>query len=207
MSLARSIVTLQNADRSLAGVFHVPVTGLEAVVAGALAALSKGDWWVPGMRERAGAVLRGVPESRLGDPVRGAKPYKVAPVCTSPANRALHAVGLAHASGRTTLVHLGVGSISDGAFTEALNLAALFAAPVIFLVAVHPLGGDAPVGRQSAASPSALARAYGLSVLEADGSRAESVQAAVAAARSQGGPHLVEAQLEPGADLVALAGS
>ncbi len=209
MSLADAIRTVQQADAALMAAgpspFPLPISGLEAVVVGALEGLERGDWWVPGLRERAGAVLRGVGTDRLIDGFRGARPYKMAPPTASPATRALHAVGLAHGSGRPTLVHLGVGSVADGAFAEALDLAARHGAPVIFLVTVWPLGDEAPLGPQAATRPEALARAWELPITEVDGTRAHAVREAVARAREAGGPHVLVATLTPGADPVARA--
>ncbi len=176
--------------------FPVPLGAHAAVVEGALAGLRRGDWWVPSLRERAGAVLRGVDVERLADPWAGAPPYRVAPALPSPANRALVAVGLACAEPeRAALVHLGIGSAAEGSFHEALNLAALRNPPVIFLVTVHPLGGAAPLGRQLGASLGALAAAFGLGHARVDATRPDAVTAAVRAARDAGGPHLVEAVL------------
>jgi TPP-dependent pyruvate/acetoin dehydrogenase alpha subunit len=176
--------------------FPLPIGELAPVVAGAVSALQKGDWWIPSMRERVGAVLRGAPVERLVDGTAGARPFKVAPPGTSPALRALTAVGLAHGSGGTALVHLGVGSASDGALHEALNLAALLRPNVIFVVSVHPLGGDAPLGPQLAVSVAELARAFGIPSTAVDGTDPAAVNAAVTAARAAGGPHLVQAQLQ-----------
>ena len=154
--------------------------------------------------ERVGAVLRDAPLDRLVDGTAGAKPYKVAPPSTSPALRALAAVGIALAEpDRFTAVHLGIGSTADGAFHEALNLAALTGANVCFVVAVHPLGDGAPLGPQLAATPTALAKAFGIKTSKADGNKAKSVQSAVKKARKAGGPHLVEATLAPGAEITA----
>jgi 2-oxoisovalerate dehydrogenase E1 component alpha subunit len=194
---------LRQADEALSAQavpFPLPIGELAPVVAGAVSALGSGDWWVPSMRERAGAVLRGVPLERLYDVRLGAKPYKVAPPSTSPALRALVAVGLAVAHpGSAVLVHLGIGSASDGAFHEALNLAALLRPHVIFLVTVHPLTahpltGDAPLGRQLAPSPAELARTFGLSATET-ATDIDAVHRAVASARATPGPHLVQANL------------
>ncbi|TNE88229.1 MAG: hypothetical protein EP330_15520 [Deltaproteobacteria bacterium] len=199
---------IQAADAQLADQavtpFPLPIAGLEAVVAGAVLGLERGDWWVPGMRERAGAVLRDVPLTRLVDGLAGARPYKVAPPTPSPALRALHAVGLALA-GNKVLVHLGIGSTADGAFHEALNLAVLRQADVIFLVAVHPLDADAPVGPQLATDPAVLGRAFGIATHDVDGNSVIAVREAVTKAREAGGPQLIVARLEPGADLMALA--
>lgn len=199
-SLQEAVARVREAEAELASrgptPFPLPVVGLEAVVAGTVTALERGDWWLPGLRERVGAVLRDTPVERLVDGRQGARPYKVAPPDTSPAMRALYAVGLA-ASGvdRAAAVHLGVGSCADGAFHEALNLAALRSAPVIFVVAVHPLGDDAPLGPQIATSPSQLAQAFGISAVQVDGRDVAAVHQAVRQAREAGGPHLVEARL------------
>lgn len=203
-----AIERIRAADAQLAAAdvvpFSLPITGLEAVVAGAVLALERGDWWVPGMRERVGAVLRDVPLERLVDGLSGARPYRVAPPTPSPALRALHAVGLALAGNRV-VVHLGIGSAADGAFHEALNLAALRSANVVFLLAVHPLDEDAPVAPQLAAAPASLGAAFGIGTSTVSGSSVGAVQAAVSSALEAGGPHLVVANLEPGADLLARA--
>ena len=106
-----------------------------------------------------GDVAEQATVERLVDGTAGARPFKVAPPGTSPALRALTAVGLAHGSGQTALVQLGIGSASDGALHEALNLAALLRPNVIFVVTVHPLDGDAPLAPQLAARAEAEAAA------------------------------------------------
>jgi TPP-dependent pyruvate/acetoin dehydrogenase alpha subunit len=203
--LDAALASVRDADQALrdAGGLPLPVTGLEAVVAGAVSALASGDWWSPGPRERAGGVLRGAPVERLADATAGAKPYKIAPLDGPSALRAARAVGIAHATGRCCLVHLGTASTADGAFHEALNLAAALGAPVIFVVAVHPLTGAAPLPTQLHASPAALASAFGLSTDTVDGNSAQAVHDAVRAARDAGGPHLIEATLRPDAPVVA----
>ena len=196
MSVQSAVETLRDSSREGA----VPMSGLEAVVAGALSVLPADAWWVPGLREHGGAVLREGPEERLADPHQGARPYKIAPVSAAPALRALHAVGLARASGGPALVHLGIGSVADGAFSEALNLAALLSAPVIFLVAELPLTDAAPLGPQTAASATALAKAYDIPSFSADGSDPVSVARAVEEALGRGGPAVISATLPtPGA--------
>jgi len=198
VSGAADVGALAQAEAELAQAgalpFPLPAGDLHAVIAGALSGLERGDWWVPGLRERVGGTLRGAPIERLVDPAVGARPYKIAPASPSPATRALVAVGLALGSGRCALAHLGVGALGDGALTEALNLGALHAAPVILLVAVHPLTGDAPLGAQSAATPAALAGAYGWRTVEVDGTDVAAIAAAVAASR-EGGPTLITARL------------
>ncbi len=173
----------------------LPVAGLESVVAGSVLALSRTDYWVPGLRERVGAVLRDVPIERLVDGAAGARPYRVSPPDGTPALRALTAVGLADTAEGCALVHLGVGSLGDGAFHEALNLAAQRNASVIFVIALHPLTGDSPLGPQLHADPATLVAAFGVPAVQIDGTDAGAVHDAVNAARERGGPTVVLAQL------------
>ncbi len=185
MSLAAALERVRAADRALQqnAELPLPLGNLDALVAGAVSGLDPNDWWLPGLREQAGGALRD---------------RNVVPPSAHPALRALVAVGLAAANPeQAALVHLGVGSLSDGAFHEALNLAALLRVNVVFLVAVHPLDGDAPLGRQTAASAADLARAYGIGVQVVDATDAAAVQGAVRAARDDRGPNVIEARLPP----------
>ena len=207
MSFQDAVQTLRTADAQLNRLepqpFPVPCTGLEAVIAGAVLALGRGDWWVPGLRERVGGVLRNAPVERLVDASRGAAPYKIAPATASPSLRALYAVGLAEGCpDRTTLVHLGVGSTSDGAFHEALNLAALRRPNVVFLIAIHPLEGEAPLGPQIGADLLTLGTSFALPVHTVDGNDVHAVHTAVTTAKSATGPQIILATLNPAEDVV-----
>ena len=189
-----AIQRVQEADRAInegdPSPFPAPILGLEAVVVGTVLALEDGDWWLPGLRERVGAVLRDAPVDRLRDGHDGARPYRVAPPNTAPALRALYAVGLGLDG--FACVHLGIGSAADGAFHEALNVAALRQSDVLFVVAVHPLtGADAPLGPQLATQPAKLAEAFGIHAEVVDGNDVAAIHAAVGAARTRGGPHLI----------------
>lgn len=190
---------LQAAEAELSALgplpFPLPLGAREGVVVGGFEGMQRRDWVVAGARERVGAVLRGCPVERLVNPQSGAKPYKLAPVSVAPGNRALHAVGLALGSESPTLCFLGLASVAAGAFHEALNLAALTRAPVIFLVTVPVLGADAPVGAQLACTPADLAEAFGLSTARVPAT-ADAVREAVSAAREAGQPMLIEALLE-----------
>ncbi len=193
-----SVEAVRAADAAIAAAdpTHVPLGARAELAAGVVDGLGRADWWVPGPRERAAAVLRGVPVERLMRPEQGAAPYKVAP---AGALRALHAVGLALAHpGRPVAVHLGVGSLAEGSTSEAFNLAALRGLPVLFVVAVSSLTG-APVPRQIAADPAALAAAWGLRSLVVDGRDGlvvrEAVREAARDALSSGGPVALLAQL------------
>lgn len=165
------------------------VRGMEALVEGVMAATPKKAWVFPGRRERGAAILRGADAERLAE----ARPYKVVPPGESPAVRALEAVGVALA-GEPAVVFLGSGSVSYGAFHEALQLAAAHRAPVVFVVSWYP--GPGPFAPQLAVSPVALAAALGIATATANGGDAESVRAAVSAVGS--GPALVLAEMPHG---------
>jgi TPP-dependent pyruvate/acetoin dehydrogenase alpha subunit len=193
------VSTLLEAEAALAALgptpYPLPLGPMAPIVEGGFSGMNKGDWVVCGMRERIGAVLRGCPPERLVDGRAGAKPYKLAPVSEAPGTRALHAVGLAKASGRPVLCFLGLASAASGDFYEALNATVLTGAPVIFLVAVHPLTDDAPVGPQLGTTPDRLGAAFGLETAEIKGT-AKAVQAAVKAARKKGIAALITATVE-----------
>ncbi len=175
--------------------FPLPLGRLAPVVEGGFSGMPRRSWVVPGLRERIGAILRGCPVERLVNPQAGARPYKLAPVSTAPGSRALHAVGLAMASDQPVLCFLGLASAASGALHEALNIAVLAGAPVIFLITIQPLGEDAPVSPQLAAAPAALAQAHGLQIHRVTADVA-SVRQAVAAACQAACPVLIEAVLE-----------
>lgn len=201
MTLEQAITRLQEADAALqagpAQPFPVPLGNLEAIVAGSLAALSSGDWWIPGLRERVGAVLREVPIESIYDSRDGARPYRIAPTDPSPAQRALIAVGAAHADpGQCALVHLGISALGDGDLHAALNLAGVLRPNVIFVLAHQQLGEDAPIGPQTVAKPTALGKAHGLTTKAVDGHSAKAVKLAVASAKKKGGPHWIVADLQ-----------
>lgn len=173
----------------------IPLGPLAPVVDGGFNGMKKSDWIVCGSRERIGAVLRGATAERLVNGNAGARPYKVAPVSDAPGNRALHAVGLALGSNAPVLCFLGSASTASGAFHEALNAATLTGAPVIFLVSITPIRDDAPVGRQTAASPLDLAKSHGLTATEVS-AKASDIKTAVSKARKAATPTLIQVLLE-----------
>ena len=185
---------LQAADAALSALgpqpFALPLGPLAPAVAGAFSAMSRGDWAFAGPRGRIGAALRGASPARLLDPAAGARPYKLAPISDAPGSRALHAVGAALASKRPTLCLLGPASVASGAFHEALNIGALTGAPAVFVLLLQEITDDAPVSRQLAADPVALASAHGWHTQSANPTE-DAVHAAVSAARAAGGPALV----------------
>ncbi|MCC3779401.1 pyruvate dehydrogenase (acetyl-transferring) E1 component subunit alpha, partial [Streptomyces sp. UNOB3_S3] len=185
-------------------------TGQEACQVAAALALEPRDWLFPSYRDTLAAVVRGMdPVQALtllrGDWHTGYDPheYRVAPLCTPLATQLPHAVGLAHAARLkgddvVALAMVGDGGTSEGDFHEALNFAAVWRAPVVFLVQNNGFAISVPLAKQTAA-PSLAHKAvgYGMPGRLVDGNDAAALHQvlteAVHRARSGGGPTLVEA--------------
>ncbi|MFF3288674.1 pyruvate dehydrogenase (acetyl-transferring) E1 component subunit alpha [Streptomyces sp. NPDC003023] len=185
-------------------------TGQEACEVGAALALEERDWLFPSYRDTLAAVTRGLdPVQALtllrGDWHTGYDPHehRVAPLCTPLATQLPHAVGLAHAARLkgddvVALAMIGDGGTSEGDFHEALNFAAVWNAPVVFLVQNNGFAISVPLAKQTAA-PSLAHKAvgYGMPGRLVDGNDAVAVHEvlgeAVARARRGGGPTLIEA--------------
>jgi len=184
--------------------------GQDACQVGAVLALRDQDWLFPTYRDSVAVLTRGVPAEETltllrGDWHCGYDPYKyrVAPQCTPLATNTLHAVGLAHAArlrkqDQVALVLLGDGATSEGDTHEALNFAAVWKAPVVFLVQNNGYAISVPLAKQTAA-PTLAAKGigYGVPSLLIDGNDAAAVYAAVQSgierAAGGGGPTLIEA--------------
>ncbi|MYS34006.1 pyruvate dehydrogenase E1 component alpha subunit [Streptomyces sp. KhCrAH-43] len=185
-------------------------TGQEACEIAAALVLEERDWLFPSYRDTLAAVARGLdPVEALtllrGDRHTGYDPreHRIAPLCTPLATQLPHAVGLAHAARLkgddvVALAMVGDGGTSEGDFHEALNFAAVWRAPVVFLVQNNGFAISVPLAKQTAA-PSLAHKAvgYGMPGRLVDGNDAAAVHQvlseAVERARSGGGPTLVEA--------------
>ncbi|MDK1473223.1 pyruvate dehydrogenase (acetyl-transferring) E1 component subunit alpha [Streptomyces sp. 549] len=185
-------------------------TGQEACEVAAALVLQDRDWLFPSYRDTLCAVARGLDPVRAltllrGDWHTGYDPaeHRIAPLCTPLATQLPHAVGLAHAARLkgddvVALALVGDGGTSEGDFHEALNFAAVWRAPVVFLVQNNGFAISVPLAKQTAA-PSLAHKAvgYGMPGRLVDGNDAVAVHQvlseAVAHARQGGGPTLVEA--------------
>ena len=185
-------------------------TGQEACEVAAALVLEEQDWLFPSYRDTLAAVTRGVdPVEALtllrGDWHTGYDPreHRTAPLCTPLATQLPHAVGLAHAARLAgddvvALAMVGDGGTSEGDFHEALNFAAVWQAPVGFLVQNNGFAISVPLAKQTAAPTLAhKAVGYGMPGRLVDGNDAAAVHEvlsdAMRRARSGGGPTLVEA--------------
>src|SRR6186997_3317346 len=102
-------------------------------------------------------------------------------------------------SGQVAVCFFGDGTTNIGAFHEALNMAAVWKAPVVFVCENNQYMEYTPIGAVTAVPRPAADRAsaYGLEPIVVDGNDVEAVHAvastALDRARAGGGPSLVEA--------------
>jgi len=185
-------------------------TGQEACQVAAGLVLEERDWLFPSYRDTLAAVARGLDPVRALTLLRGdwhsgydPREHRIAPLSTPLATQLPHAVGLAHAARLkgddvVALALVGDGGTSEGDFHEALNFAAVWQAPVVFLVQNNGFAISVPLAKQTAA-PSLAHKAvgYGMPGRLVVGNDAAAVHQvlgeAVRRARGGGGPTLVEA--------------
>jgi 2-oxoisovalerate dehydrogenase E1 component subunit alpha len=191
--------------------------GQEATEVGAVLALGADDWLFPTYRETMAVVARGVDPIQVLRANQGTASYdydfsaeRVATMAIPLATQALHAAGLALAAKLrrdpiVALTFLGDGASSEGDAHEAMNFAATFGVPCVFLLVNNQYAISVPVTRQTHA-PTFAHRAigYGMPGVRVDGNDALAVHAAtscaVRRARRGGGPTLIEAvtfRMEP----------
>jgi pyruvate dehydrogenase E1 component alpha subunit len=128
--------------------------------------------------------------------------HRIAPQSTPLATQALHAVGLATAAklkGDPTvaLAFLGDGATSEGDAHEAFNFAAVWQAPVVFVIQNNQYAISVPIAKQTHARVlSDKAIGYGMPGYYVDGNDAAAmyavISAAVERARAGGGPTMIE---------------
>ncbi|MBS1881950.1 MAG: thiamine pyrophosphate-dependent dehydrogenase E1 component subunit alpha [Actinobacteria bacterium] len=99
---------------------------------------------------------------------------------------------------RCALSFFGDGATSRGDWHEAMNWAALYGLPVIFVLENNQFAYSTPTARQFAREPLARAAAYGVAAVGLDGNDVEAVFEATREARARalagGGPTLIEAR-------------
>ena len=188
------------------------VTGQEASVVGSALALQPGrDWVVPQYRELPAMLHMGYTLERfllyyMGNPVGNQMPegVNVLPFQISLAAQVPHAVGLAwglrhQGSDAVVMTYFGDGASSEGDVHEAMNLAGVRRAPVVFLLQNNGWAISTPVALQTAAeSFAARAAGYGIAGELVDGNDLfavhEATRRAVARARAGEGPTLIESR-------------
>ncbi len=186
--------------------------GQEGAMVGSVFALdTERDWLVPSYRELPAMLHMGLPLARLllyyrGHPLGNRIPpgVNLMPVQIALATQLPHAVGLGwglrhQGSDAVVLVHFGEGAASEGDAHEAMNLAGVRKAPVVFLLEDNGWAISTPVAKQSATESFALrAAGYGFPGELVDGNDLfavyEATRRAVERARAGEGPTLIEAR-------------
>lgn len=188
-----------------------PNLGQEAIAVAAGMVISNEDWLVPAFRE-LGAYLakgmslkeyylyfRGHEDSLIFKNARNMLPFSV-PI----ASQLLHAVGIAYAvkykeqNNTAVFTFVGDGGTSEGDFHEALNFAAVWKVPVVFIVQNNQFAISVPVKKQTASiNIAAKSVAYGMSGIKVDGNDIfamyDAIETSAKYARERNGPVLIEA--------------
>ncbi|HWG61245.1 MAG TPA: thiamine pyrophosphate-dependent dehydrogenase E1 component subunit alpha [Streptosporangiaceae bacterium] len=206
------------------GQVHGPVhlgLGQEAIAVGAASVLQPDDYSLGTYRGHAHALARGAPPEAVLAELLG----REGAICSGKGG-SMHITSVEHGyygsyaivgahlpvacglgwaakikdSGQVTVCFFGDGAVNIGAFHEALNLAAVWRLPVVFVcennwyMEYTPIADVIPVTRPAADR----AAAYGLEPVVVDGNDVAAVREvvgnAIAAARENQGPSLIEAQ-------------
>lgn len=191
------------------GTYGSPL-GQEAIGAAVASCMTPDDVLLPSYREFSAQLYRGVTMTELllywGGDERGsdyAGPRNDFPVSIPIATQTLHAAGVACAfkyrkQANAAVCCLGDGATSKGDFYEAINLAAVWRLPVVFVVSNNQWAISVPRSHQSATLTLAQkAIGAGMEGEQVDGNDALAVRAvmqrAITTARNHQKPSLIEA--------------
>ena len=210
MYLARRIDTEgTNLQRQGQLALWAPAMGQEAAQIGAITALRPTDMVYPSYRELSMAMHRGLDPVSIFQIMRGIShatwdvdAFNFGLISFVVGAQTLQATGYAMAvtldgADEVVLACLGDGATSEGMVNEAFNYAAVFNAPVIFLVQNNQYAISVPNSLQFRGAPAARAAGFGMPGIRVDGNDLLAVNAVVAEAaeraRTGEGPTLIEA--------------
>jgi pyruvate dehydrogenase E1 component alpha subunit len=189
---------------------YAPFEGQEAAQIGAAAALRLDDWVAATYRDaalmwRAGYPWKLLIAGRTGDERGGQAPegVNILPPSITVGGHMIHAVGLGWAEAlngtdRVAMTSFGDGATSEGDFHEAMNFAAVYKTPTVFLCQNNGFAISYPREEQTRSESIAMkADAYGMPGVLVDGNDVAAVLSvvgeAIERARSGDGPTLIEA--------------
>ena len=199
--------------------FYIGATGQEAGMIAGAHAIGAEDYFVPGLRETAAGLYRGMPLrthmaqifGNSNDIAQGrqlpchsgtrASHHVVMSSCVS--SQLPHATGIAWAAKLrkdkvVALGYMGDGGTSEEDFHVALNFAAVFKLPVVFVCQNNQWAISTPLNLQTASETIAVkGLAYGIPSIRVDGNDVfamfATIKEAVDRARAGAGPTFIEA--------------
>lgn len=186
-----------------------PVNGQEAAQVGTISALRDDDWCVPSYRETAAHFWRGTDpvamllyDAGYNEGGKLADGGRLVPLSVPVGTQMIHAAGIAHAArmqgaDEIAMTFFGDGATSQGDFHEAMNFAAVFDCPVVFVCQNNQYAISVPRSRQTRSETLAQkAIAYGVPGIQVDGNDIfachVAAQEAAERAREDGTPTLIE---------------
>lgn len=187
-----------------------PNTGQEASAGAPAFALGEKDWHVGAFRELAGLLMRGVPienfflfHAGYEEGNLSPTPGRTLPVTIVVGSQTLHAVGIAYAmkfrgERSAVLTSFGDGASSNGETLEAMNFAAVWQAPVVFVCQNNGWAISIPRAKQTHSQTIAQkAIAFGMPGIQVDGNDPlamyQATKDALERAYAGEGPTLIEA--------------
>ncbi|MCB5251428.1 MAG: pyruvate dehydrogenase (acetyl-transferring) E1 component subunit alpha [Candidatus Cloacimonadaceae bacterium] len=191
---------------------YPPNLGQEAIHIAAGIVTKEQDWLVPAFRELGAWLAKGVSLKEVflyfkgtEDGSRFEKANRVLPIAVPIASQLPHAVGLGYAinynkeKDAAVFAYVGDGGTSEGDFHEALNFAAVWNAPVIFVIQNNQFAISVPLKMQTKSINLAIkGMAYNVPSLLVDGNDFFAMHEALSYAREQAvqgkGPFLIEAR-------------
>ncbi len=188
---------------------YPPNFGQEAIATAAGMVLRKEDWLVIAFREmnawlQKGAKLRDIFMYFGGyeDGALFSGAPNITPSSVPIASQLLHAVGIGYSiklrkEKKVVIAFVGDGGTSQGDFHEALNFAAVWNVPVVFIIQNNQFAISVPVKQQTVSRNLAVKSiAYGMPGIKVDGNDLfamyDTVSEAVAHAMAGNGPSLIE---------------
>jgi pyruvate dehydrogenase E1 component alpha subunit len=186
-----------------------PIKGQEASQLGAVAVLEDKDWFVPSFREMGAEIWRGrkleevlLAYGGFNEGGAMAEDASNLPVSIPVATQIPLAAGIGYGikyrrQNQVVMVFFGDGATSEGDFHEAMNFAAVFQTPAVFVCQNNQWAISLPRSKQTRSKTLAQkALAYGMAGLQVDGNDVLAVYAAareaVDRARSGDGPTMIE---------------
>jgi len=189
---------------------YPPNYGQEAISGATAMIMRDEDWLVPAFREMGAYLAKGATLKEIflvfmgyedGSVFKNAK--NMLPMSVPIASQLLHAAGIGYEikynkKNQVVYTFVGDGGTSEGDFHEAINFAAVWKAPVVFIVQNNQYGISTPFKVQTASKGIAIkSLAYGVAGIQVDGNdffaMYQAIKQASEHALSGNGPVLIEA--------------